>query len=130
MAGRQPLSHLMVVALGLLLAACSSSGAPEIQSIGFGTGGSGCDLTDKASTFPAGVTVLLVATFSPLPSSVTITLTRDAALIDGPTTIKVDASLGCVNGRLPNLEAGHYKIVVTVPASEMPPLTGEFDVTP
>lgn len=101
---------------------------PEIQTIGFGTGGSGCDLTGIARTFSAGVTVYNVATFSPLPDSVTITVSKDAVVIYGPTTAKLDASVGCQTGRMPNLEVGHYKVVMTVVASEMPPLTGEFDV--
>lgn len=103
---------------------------PEIQTIGFGTGGSGCDLTGIARTFSTGVTVYMVATFSPLPDSVTITVSKDAGVIYGPTMAKLDPSVGCETGRLPNLEVGNYKVVMTVPASEMPPLTGEFDVTP
>lgn len=76
------------------------------------------------------LSVYMVATFSPLPDSVTITVSKDAGVIYGPTTAKLDPSVGCETGRLPNLEVGNYKVVMTVPASEMPPLTGEFDVTP
>lgn len=64
-----------------------------------------------------------------VPSSVSITCTKDGVDIYDPVTIEPDV-LGCVNGRLPGLEAGHYKIVFPVPASEMPPLVGEFDETP
>ena len=72
---------------------------------------------------------MMAATFSPVPSSVSITTTKDAVLVQGPAMIKPDV-LGCVNGRLTSLDAGHYEIVITVPGSEMPPLTGAFDVTP
>jgi hypothetical protein len=107
---------------------------PELQSVGFGTsfgtGDSSCVLAGVASTFPTGATVAMAASFSrPVPSSVSITSTKDGVDIYDPVTIKPDL-LGCINGRLPGLEAGHYKIVFTVPASEMPPLVGEFDVTP
>jgi hypothetical protein len=112
----------------LVVGGCS---AGETQSIGFGTGyGAGCDLTGVASTFPAGGSVTMVATFSPLPSSVTVTMFKDDAIIYGPTSVTVDASLGCVDGTLPKLEVGHYRVVINVPQSQLPPLTGEFEVTP
>jgi D-glucuronyl C5-epimerase C-terminus len=124
---RRRLTALALSAL-LLVGGCSAS---EVQSIGFGTGGSGCDLTDVASTFAAGVIVRMVATFSPLPSSVTVSTTKDGLHFDGPTTVKLDGSQNCVSGSLPNLPSGHYKTVIsTIPPSQMPALTGEFDVTP
>jgi len=127
---RVPRGRLAALTLSalLLVGGCSAS---EVQSIGFGTGGSGCGLTDVASTFAAGVTVRMVATFSPLPSSVTVSTTKDGLHFDGPTTVKLDGSQNCVSGSLPNLTSGHYKMVIsTIPPSQMPALTGEFDVTP
>jgi hypothetical protein len=110
------------------------AGAPEVQSVGFGTsfgtGDSSCVLAGVASSFPAGATVAMAALFSsPVPSSVSISTTKDGVVVQDPVTIQPDV-LGCINGRLPRLEAGHYRIVMTVPASQMPPLVGEFDVTP
>jgi hypothetical protein len=124
---------VLAVPLGFLylLDSASTTGSPSIQTIGFGTAGSGCELTDVRSTFPTGATVRMVATFSPLPNSATDSLTRDAIAVDDPTKVTLDGSQPCVNGTLPGLEAGHYKMVITtIPASEMPPLIGEFDVTP
>jgi hypothetical protein len=106
---------------------------PEVESVGFGTsygtGDSRCVLGGRASTFSSGSTVVMAASFSPVPSSVTITTTKDGVLAEDPETITPDA-LGCINGSLSGLDAGHYKIVLTVAGSQMPPLTGEFDVTP
>jgi hypothetical protein len=126
-AWKPQLVRLALVAL-LLSGGCSG---PQVETIGFGDGGSGCEITHPASSFPAGATVWMVATFEPLPSSVTISLSRDGAPSSGPTKVDLDGSQPCVNGTFPNLEAGHYEIVInTIPESQMPPLTGEFDVTP
>lgn len=111
----------------LLVIGCGTS---EVASIGFGTGGTDCELDSVASTFAAGATVRMVATISPLPTSVTINATKDGDPIQDPDTVELDGSVPCVYGNLPNLEAGHYQFVVTIPGSQMPPLTGDFDVTP
>jgi hypothetical protein len=105
-------------------------GASEVASIGFGTGGVDCELDSIGSTFPAGATVRMVATISPLPSTVTITTTKDGDPMQDPATVQLDGSVPCAYGSLPDLEPGHYQVVVAIPGSQVPPLTGEFDVTP
>jgi hypothetical protein len=36
----------------------------------------------------------------------------------------------CVWGTLPELEVGHYRMTYAITPSAMPPVSGEFDVTP
>jgi hypothetical protein len=116
-----------ITALALVVIGC---GASEVASIGFGTGGTDCELESVESTFPAGATVRMVATITPLPGSVTIVTMRDGEPIHDPQTVELDGSVPCTYGNLPNLDAGHYQVVVTIPGSQKPPLTGDFDVTP
>jgi hypothetical protein len=109
-----------------LLFGCASG----IQSMGFGTGGTDCEFDSTGSSFPAGATVRMVATISPLPASVVIRTTKDGDPLDDPVTIELDGSVACVYGAMPELEAGHYEVEVTSPGSQLPPLRGSFDVTP
>jgi hypothetical protein len=115
------------VGLAVAVVSCSPSGS---ASIAFGTGGTDCDLDRVGSTFSAGTTVRMVAEISPLPSTVTVTTTRDGEPLVEPTTVEPDGSIPCVYGSLPGLEPGHYRIVVSIPGSQVPPLSAEFDVTP
>ena len=112
----------------------SGSSGPDIQAIGFGTGGSGCTLTNVASSFPLGVPIRDVVTFSPaLPAGGTVTIklsengTELVALRD-PT--KVGAPAACVSGTLSPPGAGHYRVEAEASPSTMRPISGEFDVTP
>ena len=126
-AGRRLWIAALAAGCALSVVAC---GASEVASIGFGTGGIDCELESVGSTFPAGTTVRMVATISPLPDSVTISTTRDGGPLQGPATVELDGSVPCVYGNLADLEAGHYQVVVTIPGSQSPPLTGDFEVTP
>ena len=70
--------RLLLIAL-LIVAGCTDqtgSSGPDMTSLGFGTGGDRCTLTDVASTFPMGVPVRSVLTLEPaLPTGGTITVT-------------------------------------------------------
>ena len=104
--------------------------ASAIHTMEFGTGGTDCELESVGSTFPSGATVRVVATLSPLPTSVVIRTTKDGDPLDDPVTVELDGSVPCVYGALPELEAGHYEVEVTIPGSQTPPLNASFDVTP
>jgi len=113
----------------------SGSSGPDIQTIGFGSGGSGCTLTNVARTFRLGVPVRDVVTFSPaLPVGDTTTFKVEmngTELVDRRETIPVVGQpSSCLQGTLSPLEVGHYRITVEVSSSSMPPISGEFDVTP
>ena len=125
--------HLL--ATFVLVVVVSGCSAAAIESIGFGTGGSQCTLANQAPSFAVGVPVQFVATFSPdLPagSSVAISLSRDGtALPDLSGTVNVDVAENCIGGTWKSLDAGHYLVTLTVSSGTgMPPLAGEFDVTP
>jgi len=110
------------------------SSGPNMQSIGFGRGGSECDLTDQARSFPHGVPVRFVMTFSPsLPAggSAKSKLSKDGTeLVDFRSTYTAAGSTSCIHATYPPLDVGHYRLEVTISPSMMPPSSGEFDVTP
>ena len=112
----------------------SGSSGPNTQSIGFGTGGSGCTLTNVASTFPRGVPIRDVLTFSPaLEAGGTVMITVElngTELVDLRETVKIDEPAPCIYGTMTPLEAGHYRVEYEVSPSMMPPISGEFEVTP
>jgi hypothetical protein len=41
-----------------------------------------------------------------------------------------DEPAPCIHGTLPELSVGHYLIRYAIDPSNMPPVTGEFDVIP
>jgi hypothetical protein len=112
----------------------SGTSGPNMQSIGFGRGGSECELTDVARTFPHGVPVRFVMTFSPsLPAGGTalIKMYKDGTELAYPSeTYTAERSTSCIHATYPSLDVGHYRLEVTVNPSMMPPASGEFDVTP
>lgn len=112
----------------------SRPNGPDVQTIGFGTGGSGCTLTNVGSTFSRGVPIRDVLTFSPaLPADGTVTITVErngTELVDLGDTITVHEPSDCIYGTMRSLEVGHYRIKYQITPSTMPPITGEFDVTP
>jgi hypothetical protein len=109
------------------------SGAPEAMSVAIGTGGSGCTVTNIAETFPLGVQVRHVVTFSPpLPAGATVSIRveRDGVeLTDLRQTISFDEPAPCIHGAMTPPETGHYRLVYEINPSSMPPLSGEFEVT-
>lgn len=111
-----------------------SGSGTGIRAIGFGSGGSGCTLTGVASTFRLGDPVRNVVTFSPavpIGDSITIKVEMNGSeILDRRETIEVDEPASCMQGTLSPLEVGHYRIIVEDGASSMPPISGEFDVTP
>ncbi len=110
-----------------------SSGA-DSQTIGFGTGGTGCTLTNVALSFPRGVPIRDVLTFSPaLPAGGTVTIKVErngTELVDLREMITVDEPSDCIYGTMPSLEIGHYRMEYEVSPSTVPAISGEFDVTP
>lgn len=96
----------------------------------FGTGGTLCDLPTIASTFPSGSDVRMTAHFSPAPTKATATLSRDGAEL-GSSSVDFSGDNNCAAFDLGTLQVGHYTMtVITLPASNMPALSGAFDVTP
>ena len=112
----------------------SGSSGPDIQTIGFGSGGSGCTLTNVARTFRLGVPIRYIVTFSPaLPTGGTSTIKiakNGTELVDRRETIKATEPAACLQEPLSPLEVGHYRVDVEVSPSTMPPISGEFEVTP
>jgi hypothetical protein len=110
---------LPVLVAGLLLAGVAAGCGPAVvETIGFGTGGSGCTLANGASSFASGVPVQFAATFAPdLPagSSVAISLSRDGKdLPDLSGTVHIDVAQNCVGGGWGSLNAGHYRVVINL----------------
>lgn len=114
-------------------ASAADSGGPEFMALGFGTGGTGCNIEGNTRTFKVGVPIRTVLTWSPtLPtgSTITVTVEKDGAELDAPQTITVKEPTSCLWGTLPELEVGHYRVTYAFSSSQMPPATGELDVTP
>jgi len=115
-------------------AAPANEGGPDLTSVGFTTGGDKCTLGDSATTFALGVPVRAVLTMEPaLPTggTVKVTVEKDGTeVVEGRQTITVSEPAPCIYGTMADLEAGHYKLTYTITPSQMPPATGEFDVTP
>jgi hypothetical protein len=127
--------RFLILGAALLLTACGGGSAgPGVQTIGFGTGGSGCTLTGAASSFPLGATIRDVVTFTP-PLAVGTTIATSihqgsTELVDRRETLKVEEPAGCMQGVLSPLDVGHYRVTVEIAPSSVPPISGEFDVTP
>ena len=115
------------IAIAFLGAGCGGS---EAASIGFGTGGTDCELQGEASTFSPGTTVHMVASFDPTPSSVTVMATKDGTPLEPLRSVDLDGTVPCIYADIANVRAGHYEFVVTNPESKLPPLAGGFDVLP
>ena len=127
---------LLVIISGSLIAACtdpSGASGPDLASVAFGTGGSDCELTGAASTFPLGANVHAVATFSPAletGSTVMITVELDGQeLVDYRGTVKIKEPAPCIHGTFSQLDPGHYRFQYAIDPSMIPPISGEFDVT-
>jgi hypothetical protein len=107
--------------------------ATDIQSVAFGTGGSGCDVTGVASSFPLGVEIRDVVTFSPaLPTGVSVQIRVEhngTELTEMRETLTIVEPAPCIHGAMTPPEVGHYRVVYEINPSSMPPISGEFDVT-
>ena len=124
---------LIGVPLGVVLFFNQSEPGPELQSLGFGTGGSGCNLTDQASSFPVGVPIRVVLTLEPAlrtGGTARFTIAKDGSeLTEMGETISVTEPAPCIHGTLPELEVGHYRVQYAIDPSAISPIRGEFDVT-
>ena len=111
-----------------------TASGPEVTSVGFTTGGDKCTLGTPASSFAVGVPVRAVLTMSPaLPTGGTVKVIaqRDGIEVtDARQSITVTEPAPCIYGTMQDLVAGHYRLTYTISPSEMPPVVGEFDVTP
>ncbi len=118
-----------LLALGALLAIGCSSGS--VQSLGFGTGGTACEITGSTTTFALGQVVHMAATFSAPPKHVDIAVTRDGAPDGHSGAIDMGEADNCVIADYDDFVAGHYVVTLTpVPSLGTPPLRGAFDVAP
>jgi hypothetical protein len=130
------LGRFAVGAIVLFVCASCAAGATDgsVRSIGFYSGGSRCEGSDAATSFATGDSVRVAAMFSPeLPtgSTVTITITKDGTAPQVEDPITLSSPQDCIYGTWPELGAGHYRVVVSTSADTgMPPLSGDFDVTP
>jgi hypothetical protein len=106
-------------------------GTAATYTVGFGTGGTGCELSTSGDTFPAGTEVRIVATFSPnLPAGSTVSVSMErngTALPSQHVTIRVDEPMNCIHGTIPSLDAGHYRVLYES-ASIAGPISAEFDI--
>ena len=106
---------------------------PDIQSVAFGTGGSGCDITGVAPSFPLGVEIRDVVTFSPaLPTGASVQIRVEhngTELTEMRGTLTIEEPAPCIHGAMTPPEVGHYRVVYEISPSSMPPISGEFEVT-
>jgi hypothetical protein len=106
----------------------------SIESVGFGTGGTDCDLTTVGSTFAPADPIRSVAEFSPeLPAGTVITmrLSLGGKELDAyRETLTLDTASGCISGPVSAipLAAGHYRWAVS--PDKGPEAIGEFDIVP
>ena len=128
MTSRSIYSRIGLLAVAILVAVGCSSGS--VQTLGFGTGGTACEISGATTTFAVGQVVHMAATFSEPPKHVEITVTRDGAPDDHSGSIDMGEAENCVIANYDDLVAGHYVVTLTpVPALATPPLSGAFEVT-
>lgn len=124
-----PIQRISLLAVGALLAIGCSSGS--VQSLGFGTGGTACEISGPAAAFDVGEVVHMAATFSVPPKHVDIAVTRDGTPDDHSGSIDLGEADNCVIATFDDLVAGHYVVTLTpVPPLGTPPLSGAFEVAP
>ena len=127
-------ASIVLPLLALAILDGSSSGGPNLISSGLGTGGSACDVSGVASSFPVGVPIRSVLTLEPaLPAgdTVTVKLEKDGVeLVEARQMFTSKEPTPCIYGTLPELEVGHYRIEFAVSSYQGGPLDSEFDVTP
>lgn len=121
--------RISLLAVSALLAAGCSSGS--IQSLGFGTGGTACEISGASTTFARGQVVHMAASFSSPPKHVDIAVTRDGAADEHSGAIDMGEADNCITASYDDLVAGRYVVTLTpVPALGTPPLSGAFVVNP
>jgi hypothetical protein len=141
--GRGPESRRLILA-GIVIVAILTVGYIGLVFLGsqvdtalrgtieFGTGGSGCTVEGRASTFPANASVYEVAHLTRevvAGETVTFRVSRDGTeLASVPRAFDVTGD--CLGGTLPGalLTPGHYR--VEYHAGSEPLASGEFDVAP
>ena len=118
-----------------MVACTDQSGAsgPDLVSVGFGTGASGCTLTGSATTFPVGSefrSMLEMSPPLPIGGTVTLVIEKDGAEVHREVGEPVTEPRPCMSGTWNAFAAGHYRFIFTITPSQMAPATGEFDITP
>jgi len=125
-----------LVALPLLATAIldGSSGTADIESVVFGTGGTGCVVGTAASTFASSDTIRMVAQFTPdvpVGSTITIKVSKDGSELPAAGgTMAIGTAANCISGTLIPLEPGQYFLEVAISPGSLPPVGGTFDVHP
>jgi hypothetical protein len=106
-----------------------------LGTVNFGTGGSGCTLEGKATTFPAGSPLYVIANPSqevPAGEVVTMRVLRDGAEVSSePLTFESAIATGnCISGPLPSdaFTPAHYRFEYLAGTDTL--ASGEFDITP
>jgi hypothetical protein len=124
-----------IIAIGYIAFTVLGSQAQEEQrgTVEFGTGGAGCDIEGRSSSFPSGVAsiyeVAHLAREVRAAEVVTFRISLDGRQVASvPRTF--DASGDCFGGTLPGelLTRGRYRVEYLVGAE--PLASGEFDIVP
>jgi hypothetical protein len=112
----------------------SPSNTGSARSLAFGTGGSACTVTGTATVFPLGVEirhVLAVAPPIPAGSTVTVRFERNGTENVGRReNVHIDEPSDCIYSIPSALPVGRYRIEMAISPGMLPPISGEFEVTP
>lgn len=121
---------LVIVAIYLVLVGPSSA-----SRIGFGVGGTECELTDRRSTFAAGEDIRIAAEFNPeltTGTEVAFRLVRDGVELESYRgTLTLAEATDCIHTTLSGepLSPGRYRFEVVVASDTIPPLDGAFEIS-
>ncbi len=119
-----------IVAIYLVLVGPSSA-----SRLGFGTGGTECDLDERRSSFTVGEPIRIAVDFNPelvIGTEVAFRLLRDGTQVESYAGSLILAEpTPCIHTTLSGepLPAGHYQFEVVVASDTVPPLSGEFDIS-
>jgi len=119
-----------IVALFIVL-----SGPSAVSRVGFGVGGTECELAERRSQFTVGEPIRIAADFNPelvTGTEVAFRLLRDGAELDSYRgSLTLAEGTDCIHTTLSGepLPAGHYRFEVVVASDTVPPLSAEFDIS-
>ena len=132
---------VLVVAVLLLVAAAMIAlyvvfvGPSNGSGVGFGTGGTECDLAERKTRFAIGEPISIAVDLNPelaAGTEVAFRLLGDGAeLASYRGSLTLAESTDCIHTTLSGepLPVGHYRFEVVVASDTQPPLSGEFDIS-